>query len=568
MGAGMIFEVMVKKKKTRRAPLAVRASDGRQPGLFATPLPEPPAAPACDAPAADSDFRCGERAKLFYGAERLDVYLKRVGQAEIVRLAEWLDKLDVTPLMQGYSKQGRKALHPRLMLSLVLYGLSQGQRSLRELEHLARRDLGAQWLCGGECPDHSTLGKFLVRHADELGQLAFGQVLAEVAKHVSVDLRIAAADGTIIAAMTGRFAALKEEALREHAGEVWTQAAYQEDDPHALKRVALAQQALEELEKRQAAAAYKGQDHVAGLRVSPVEPEAVTQRLKNSQDAAPAYKPSILANTQRLILAFAMHPSSETAVLPKLLSDCEEHLGKAPQTLLADAGYHSAAVLQMIVDKGIDALIPSGAPERQGDYNKPRANGKLSKADFTYDEDSDTYTCPAGRILKVLDRATGAKGLAYTRYQVRGGGCEGCPWRGDCQLGKHPRRITRYAHDGIVDLMREVLSQKAARRCYSKRQAAVEPVFGALRQQLRLTRFTRAGTRGATLEFGLTAAAFNLKRGLRLEALRIRLFWWSRQLTRLTRRRAWHRPPPVPASCLAHAIRLPGPPHTAFSPQM
>jgi hypothetical protein len=286
------------------------------------------------------------------------------------------------------------------------------------------------------------------------------------------------------------------------------------------------------------------------------------QKLKNSQDAAPAYKPSILANTQRIILAQAMHPTSETAVLAGLWRDCGQRFGETPKTLLADAGYHCGGVLSFVVDEGIDGLIPSGQRDRNGSCAKAGPKGKLGKREFVFDEAAGVYVCPGGRKLTVLDHGVDGRGLAYARYQVRDGGCADCALRKRCQIGKEPRRITRYAHDGIADLMQTVLEQKAARRCYAKRQASVEPVFGALRWQFGLTRFSRRGLRGAALEFGLTAAAYNLVRGVRLEALKtaakrhFRRLWRSR---RAPRESAGRGPAPPLRAARVRAIRRPAP---------
>ncbi|MDE2253882.1 MAG: transposase [Betaproteobacteria bacterium] len=65
---------------------------------------------------------------------------------------------------------GRAPYAPRLMIGLILYGVMQGVHSLRELERLARLDLGCMWVTGGIAPDHANIGRFIVMHEDSLTQ--------------------------------------------------------------------------------------------------------------------------------------------------------------------------------------------------------------------------------------------------------------------------------------------------------------------------------------------------------------------------------------------------------------
>ena len=60
-----------------------------------------------------------------------------------MRLAALLRDLDYSAFVRVYKPTGGRALHPRTMLGLVVYGILNRQWSLRKLESLARRDVGA-----------------------------------------------------------------------------------------------------------------------------------------------------------------------------------------------------------------------------------------------------------------------------------------------------------------------------------------------------------------------------------------------------------------------------------------
>ena len=82
----------------------------------------------------------------------------------------WFTEMDFRELESGYRPGGRRPYSPRSMLGLVLYGVMQGVTSLRELERLARVNLGCMWASGGITPDHSVIGRFLTQHESQLSE--------------------------------------------------------------------------------------------------------------------------------------------------------------------------------------------------------------------------------------------------------------------------------------------------------------------------------------------------------------------------------------------------------------
>ncbi|PAV11261.1 hypothetical protein CBG25_00730 [Arsenophonus sp. ENCA] len=81
------------------------------------------------------------------------------------------------------------------------------------------------------------------------------------------------------------------------------------------------------------------------LRINPREPEAVVQKLKRGKGFSTAYKPSVLVNSGRIIVAQTVDPSSETKVIPDLLAQSFNLSGYTPNKLLLDAGYFHDAVI-------------------------------------------------------------------------------------------------------------------------------------------------------------------------------------------------------------------------------
>jgi hypothetical protein len=61
------------------------------------------------------------------GAQRLEAYLIDNGLSWVVRLAALLRDLDYSAFVRVYKPTGRRALHPRTMLGLVVYGILNRQ---------------------------------------------------------------------------------------------------------------------------------------------------------------------------------------------------------------------------------------------------------------------------------------------------------------------------------------------------------------------------------------------------------------------------------------------------------
>jgi transposase len=90
---------------------------------------------------------------------------------------------------------GRAAFDPEMMVALLLYAYSQGERSSRVIEQRCVRDVAYRVITGGLRPDHATVARFRARHQQALGEL-FSQVLRLLAAEGMVSLGKLSLDGT------------------------------------------------------------------------------------------------------------------------------------------------------------------------------------------------------------------------------------------------------------------------------------------------------------------------------------------------------------------------------------
>jgi len=487
----------------------------REPGpsaqfdLFGTPIDTNGAKRVKSAVESGRRFVYGNPAAVFVGTVHLEQYLRGLGEHVPLKVSRLLDEQDWRMFESRYAGSGRAPYAPRAMMGLILYGVMQGVHSLRELERMARLDLGCMWVSSGITPDHANIGRFIVMHEELLKQDFFESLTGMVLRVCGSSSTRVAGDGTVIEAACSHYKLLKEEAVKEHAQAMRQQATHTDADGKAQQR---AEQCETLFEERKAARIQRGKD-TASLRISASEPEAVMHRLKRGRGFAPAYKPSVLANEDQIITALAVDASSETAVVTQMLDQAARITGAHPDEALFDTGYFHDAVIEATLAHGISLLCP--APPGEQSSGQGQSGGKFHKSQFDYDEDKDSYRCPAGQVLHRIAAPTARR--AYSVYAPAS--CDGCALRQRCTAAQ-VRKIKRYPEDCARDALRQVMQQPAAQQVFRQRKAMVEPIFARLRGRQNLNRFRRRGLTAVTREFALHALAYNLARAVTLGLVR------------------------------------------------
>jgi transposase len=460
-------------------------------------------------------FKDPDPRQIWLNEVRLDIHLQQAGQGRPLKVRTLLDGMDWSRYEQHYKPGGRRPYAPRAILGLIVYGLMQGISSLRTLESFARTDLGCQWITGGIFPDHSVIGRFIQRHEAELTGKGFEQLTARVLQATGSGVESVAGDGTVIEAMASRFQLMKAEALEAAIAQQREALATHEqpEDSAEHRRLEQLEQAHQTLVERQNKRRAKGKkaDHI---QVNLQEPAAYLQPQKDKKRFATSYKPSVLANTQRIVVAQAVDPASECGVVDDLLEQAQQH-GEI-DTALFDAGYFSQSVIEAAEKRNIELLCPEGRSVGD-DWNKTSSR-YYAKSLFQYDPEQDCYYCPQGNRLTPREQYRGnEQHPGYTLYATAA--CGTCPHKGDCTRSAKGRRIKRYTVDDAKDALREKMQQPATRERYVKRQGMVEPVFGYLRYQQGFNRFRRKGLGGVRVEFSLHLMAYNLARAWAIGAL-------------------------------------------------
>lgn len=465
--------------------------------------------------ASGRQFNAPDREQIYLGMIRLDKYLEQAGQKAPISVAALLDGQDWSEFESRYAQTGRAPYAPRAMMGLVLFGIMQGIHSLRTLERLARIDLGCMWVTGGICPDHACIGRFIILHEDSFSQGFFESLTRTVLKVTGSDGERLAGDGTVIEAACSHYKLLREEAVRAQAEAARGALEAEPENKKRQQAAALTSQVEDTFETRKQAR-IKQAAKTDSLAISPVEPEAMVQAQKRRRGKAASYKPSVLANAQRVILAHDVDPSQENALVPDLLEQSQRVTGECTKDLMLDAGYCCDAVIEAALERDINLLCPEGKGA-----GKPRAGKVFPKSQFRYNPLEDVYVCPAGEQLR-----PGPQGdKKYKMYRTSA--CRDCLVRAQCTKAKSGRRLRRLEGDEAKEALREVMQQPQAQKEYAQRQAMVEPVFSHLNLVQGLTRFRRRGLSAVKREFALHVLAYNLSRAVAA------LFWFILALNKV-----------------------------------
>lgn len=453
-------------------------------------------------------FVSGQPSEIFVAPVRLQQYLHDSGERSALIVGRLLDAQHWRLFEQRYAATGRAPYAPGAMMGLILYGVMQGVHSLRALERLARLDLGRMWVCNGITPDHAIIGRFMVLHEASLTQAFFESLTRSVLQACASSSQRLAGDGTVIEAACSHYKMLKEEAVKEQVEAARQALARQPEDPQAEQAVQRARQCEEFFAQRKAKRRRHGKS-TDSLSISGSEPEAMVQRLKRGRGFAASYKPSVLANEDRIITAMAVDASSETAVVAQMLDQNARITGAQAPEVLLDAGYFDDEVIAATLARDISLLCPADK-----ETANQQAPGKFHKSILRYDEQTDSYRCPA---QQVLTRQSTIVGSAVTREHAvyASQSCCACPLRERCTTAQ-VRKIKRYPEDDAREALRLVMTQPKARRIFRQRQAMVEPVFSMLRHQQKLDRFRRRGLAAVRGEFALHVMAYNLARAVAL----------------------------------------------------
>jgi transposase len=403
-----------------------------------------------------------------------------VPAAHVCRVIDaFVDRLAMSELgfeRSEAAERGRPGYDPRDLLKLYLYGYLHTLRSSRRLEAECRRNVELMWLLGRLYPDHKSIAEFRRVHRDAV--IATGAELVRFAQGCGlIRGEWIAIDGTKFRAAASADSVRERQALERYLDSCAKadEEAQMEIDPSAV------QAALEKLKRHP-------------------EPEAGIMRVSGTK--APAYNVQTAVDAQHALIvahAVTLHAADNRQLQP-MAEAAQKALGVERMNVVADAGYSNAEQAARCEAAGLLPHVPANRGNNsQGD------GGLFDRSLFRYRPETDTYFCPADKMLKRKQLSKKDKAIFYTASKTD---CGGCAMKPRCTHAAQ-RLVQRLIDEDALNRMHQRATPEAMRL----RRSTVEHPFAALKYRIfEHPRLLLRGTRGAQIEIGLATMAYNLKR--------------------------------------------------------
>jgi len=437
-------------------------------------------------------------------------------------------------LRQRAAVRGEPEYDVWMLLAAWLYGFMMRIRSSRRLEVAAREHLPLIWLLGGQHPDHSTLCRFLRANRGVMRDL-FKQTVRTAVQVGLVEFAFQAVDGTRVSAVS-RDKMLDRESLLaldkradeaiaklEHSVAAEEQSASPGQEaqvmpeelrnPEALKvRIQVALAKVDEREANRKShhdgAVDPKTGEPRGPQVHLADPEAVLMKGRHGFVAGYNAQAAVDDKERVIVGAEVIAQATDNEAMVPMLEQVRENTGRLADATALDSGYHSAANLEAVADAPTDMYL--GDPNLKRRSSEPEKQA-FHKDSFIYDGATDTYRCPAGKVLSLEYVYDDRKAKIYDIRVYRCRECKSCPYRDQCTKDRRGRSIHVRPENNLLREHRNKMRTAKAKEKMKQRSATVEPVFGIIREHLGLIRFLRRGLANVRAEWHLLCAAYNLR---------------------------------------------------------
>ncbi len=439
--------------------------------------------------------------------------------------------LDTTSIESNYKYSGQNAYHPKQIISILIYSYSRGVFSSREIERRCNEDLSFMFIAQMNCPNFRVLSDFRKDNSEffhdcfkQTVQLAIELKLASLG-HISLDGSKFKANSSKHKAMSYLRLKEKEQALSEEVDALIEKAsrcdeednqAYKdktgyeipEDLKHKqtrLKQIKEAKVALEQREEE----LHPGKTIDDKKQISFADKEARIMGKKGSFDYQYNAQISVDEDMQIVVGQHLSQNANDQQEIEPALVAIQEATGKLPEMMSADNGYMSGDNLQALEESPVEPYIATDKGEKKNKISLDDSERKLVKADFDYDETTNTFTCPGQQKLVVVSQ--GKDGCQTYQGDIEV--CNDCPYKSRCcQSNKgEARTITTDGKEPLRQQMNNRMEKEESKAIYKKRKVIVEPVFGQIKNS-GFRGFSVRGKEKVAGEFSLVCATHNIKK--------------------------------------------------------
>jgi len=391
--------------------------------------------------------------KLFYFNVNLD---RRVPQNHILRKIN--EKIDFNfiykEVRDAYGINGNVSVPPPVILKMMLLLILYNVRSERELMNTIPFRLDWLWFLGydldDEIPNHSVLSKARARWGVTAFKILFERIVWQCVEAGLVDGRKLFVDSSLIDADASNNSVVDTHSLKKYLNKSYRRLEERLDD-------------LDVQKSTPANSRY----------ISTTDPDASVTRHSSGKSKL-RYKTHRAVDDKCEVIT-ATHVTTGSVddgdVLKEIIEIHEQNIQKSVDTVVADSKYGTIENFLLCHDLGLRAHIPSLEKTQRG---SGRQKGIFPKEAFSYNSDTDTFTCPAGKTLK---RRNYHKKRKHYEYKAPSKICALCELRERCTRSKNGRTIKRHTRQDELDIMIKYAKSLEAKRDIKTRQHLSERSF-------------------------------------------------------------------------------------------
>ena len=456
--------------------------------------------------------------------------------------------LSVFDARYNNDETGAAAIHPKILLKVILVAYSKGMLSSRQIERACQENIIFIALSYGYAPDHSTIAAFISSMQSEI-QTIFSNILLVCEEmgllggtHFSLDgVKLSA---NVSKEWSGTFDELKrkrdklqeklQQVIAEHAQADQLPEVEVERQKKRQRRFQLQVERLNEfLQTQEPKLGSEGKE----IQSNVIDNESV--KMPTSHGVLQGYNAQALVDSKhQIILAAEAFASQDQENLEPMLDGAKKNvaaIGKDEtyfqgKQLTADSNYHSYEALVVCQDEKVDAYIPDIEFRKRdprfadqqrfkdGVHGRQRADAKprlFSASDFSFDASRQVYLCPHGKELRCHARNQPNRYRTYDVYHARVEDCAACPLRTRCLSKSTASR--RYLSiqvetqpPNLIDEMKAKIDSEEGKKIYARRLGIVEPVFANICVQKHMNRFTVRTKRKVDVQWRLFVLVHNI----------------------------------------------------------
>lgn len=408
---------------------------------------------------------------------------------------------------------GRPMYNPRDLLKLYIYGYFNGTRSSRKLAKQAIINKEVIWLIKGVQPKYRVIADFRKDNVESLHKVfeSFVDLCIEIGLY-GKDL--IAIDGTKIEASASKRKHYSKNKLVKMKKRVqdrineYLHDLEKNDSIENCEDVKIMKEEIKKsIEKLEDKIKYyeeieKELEEEQINEINFTDRDARTVKFGANQGTDVGYNiQSVVDSKNNLIVTYDVsNNSADQGQLYNMSTKAMDALAVDKIEVVADKGYFDTEDLKKCEENKITTYISK--PQ----YANSIGDSRYFSNKFKYNPESNTYTCPEGKILACATKKNDVKERKYINF----GACNKCKNKDKCTTTKKGRIINRKANEDIVEIVNKRTKENMNK--YNQRKSMVEHPFGTIKRTMNFYYLLTRGFKNVRGEISMAFFSYNLKR--------------------------------------------------------